>query len=118
MVSILWKLLCGYYIAVLSACISCSILFVDRGSWIAATALLESVNFKNCESFAWIIDVMAPLTAVTSLEKTAKRVGSLNIHIWSGYVNGQPFPVCFRDVCEKEGGVIGFGIFDCKVGCK
>jgi hypothetical protein len=80
--------------SVLSIWTSCTHLFVISGSLIVTTALFQSVNTKNYESFAWRIHIMASLRTVSSLEKTVKRVGSLNVDIWPGYVIAQPFHVC------------------------
>jgi hypothetical protein len=51
---------------------------------------------------------MAPLIAVISLERRIKMVDSLNVDIWSWYVTAQPFPVCFRNVCENRDGEYTF----------
>jgi hypothetical protein len=48
---------------------------------------------------------MASLIAVSSLEKTVKRVGSLNVDIRSGYTIAQPFPVRVLASSVKTGTV-------------
>jgi hypothetical protein len=48
---------------------------------------------------------MVSLMAVSSLEKTVKRVGSLEVYIWSGYVIAEPFLICVLEPSVKIGTV-------------
>jgi hypothetical protein len=48
---------------------------------------------------------MASLMAMISSEKTAKRVGSLNVDIWPGYIIELPFTVFVLETSVKIGTV-------------
>jgi hypothetical protein len=46
---------------------------------------------------------MASLNTVSSLEKTVKKISSLNIDIWPGFIIAQPFPVSVLEPSVKMG---------------